>query len=82
MPACSPLLTSFTAPTGCAGSDEQASSMAEDSLVGRPIPGCDDRMPRLEFTGTAAELLDELTRTDLERPPHGWPKSARDVTGS
>jgi hypothetical protein len=34
---------------------------------------------KLEFNGTAAELLAELTTAD-ERRPHGWPKAARSVT--
>jgi hypothetical protein len=58
---------------------EQSKMMAEDSLSDDPFLGAMSAA-KLEFTGTAAELLDALTPAD-KRPPIDWPKNARALTG-
>jgi hypothetical protein len=58
---------------------EQAKAMAEDSLSADPfIAALLEK--ELEFTGTAAALLAELTPLEAKRLPQGWPKSPRSVT--
>ena len=65
---------------GLARFAEQAKAMAEDSLSADPFLVA-MAAAKLEFTGTAAQLLAELTPADERRLPHGWPKTARSVTG-
>jgi hypothetical protein len=64
---------------GLARFNEQAKAMAADSLSADPLIAA-MTAARLEFAGTAAELLEELKPADDKRPPHGWPKHARAVT--
>lgn len=57
----------------------QARSMAEDTLSADPfLAAVQDKIR--DFTGTAADLLHQLTPGDDWRPPRGWPKNPRHVT--
>jgi hypothetical protein len=55
---------------------EQARAMVLDSLTADPFLAV-LMAKKLEFTGTAAELLDRLTP---DKPPKDWPKNPRAVT--
>lgn len=59
---------------------EQSAEIAADTLASSPFI---ERLvkTRLDFTGTAAELLTALTPPEPEwRPPREWPRNARAVT--
>lgn len=59
---------------------EQSQIMAQDSLSSDPfLARMDEAQP--EFTGHAADLLQQVTPTTPGwRPPRGWPRDARHVT--
>lgn len=65
--------------TGYQRFTQQAKTMAADTLSADPFLAAMDKTVTT-FTGTAAELLTEVTPVLDWRPPRGWPKDARAVT--
>lgn len=59
---------------------EQARSLSADSLTADPFVTTMMASIASEFVGRAAQLLDLVTPDD--RPPRGWPTTARQVTTS
>jgi hypothetical protein len=59
---------------------EQAKVMAQDLLSADPFLAA-MVAAKLNFKGTAAQLLEDLTPTDERRLPRGWPTNARAVSG-
>jgi hypothetical protein len=61
------------------GSSSRLRRWRRDSLSAAPFLAA-LAAAKLDFAGTAAQLLGDLTPVD-QRPPHGWPKNPRAVTG-
>jgi hypothetical protein len=59
---------------------DQARVMAEDLLSADPFLVA-MAAAKLDFKGTAAQLLEDLTPAEERRLPRDWPKNARAVTG-
>jgi hypothetical protein len=59
---------------------EQTKTLAADSLTSDPFIARMMQTIDEDFTGTAAELLAQVTPAE-DRPPKGWPGNARAVTG-
>lgn len=65
---------------GLARYSDQARTLAEDSLTADPFLAAMTDRQGLDFTGTTAELLAEVTpQVDGWRAPRDWPKNARKV---
>lgn len=78
------VLAAMDAVTGSASLDtymEQRARIAGEVVAGDAVAEAIVRLlgPRAEWAGTSGELLVALT--DGERTPHGWPRSARALSG-
>lgn len=75
------VLAALDGPNGSTGLNrylEQARSLSADSLTADPFITAMMTTLAAKFTGQAAELLQLVTPED--RPPRGWPNTARQVT--
>lgn len=75
------VLAALDGPNGSTGLNrylEQARSLSADSLTADPFITAMMTTLAAKFTGQAAELLQLVTPED--RPPRGWPSTARQVT--